>query len=643
MKKLVMFVMPMLLGLTLFAQRDKDIPAFGKVDKADLEMKSCDFDKDAEAVVLFDVAELYFDFTADLEISMERHVRIKILKDKGLMRADIHIPFHSYRNDESIKSLSAQTYNLDASGNVVATKVDKKLIYEKKLNKRFSEEVFTFPEAKAGSIIEYKYTHTNIGLTNWIFQKSIPVKYSRFRINSPNELEVFSQPMCVLPFESKRESKGNRDIKLFSMTNVPALRDEPYISCEDDYLQRIESRIIAYNSPLRRISYVYNWVQIVKGLMEDEDFGVQLKRDIPRTTDLDAALKSLTDPHQKMETIYKYVQKNMEWDGSTSIWALDGVRSAWKEKKGTIGEINLILVNLLRDAGLAARPMLVSTRDNGRVNTSVATIRQFNKVLAHVTIGDRVYVLDATEKYMPARLIPLDVMTTEVLLIEKLETGEWGWRTLWDDKPLFKEVVLLQSTINEDGVMKGDAIVNSFDYSRVQRMPDLKKGKDKFLEKYFTAANPGSQSDSLVIENENNDSLPLVQRLKFSMPVSSSGNYKYFSVNLFTGLEKNPFVVDNRFSDVFFGANQQYNIVANVQIPKGYVFEALPKNVRMIMPDTSISITRRLAAEKDILSVRISLEFKKPFYLVDEYPDFKEFYKKLFDLLNEQIAIRKES
>jgi hypothetical protein len=112
---------------------------------------------------------------------------------------------------------------------------------------------------------------------------------------------------------------------------------------------------------------------------------------------------------------------------------------------------------------------------------------------------------------------------------------------------------------------------------------------------------------------------------------------------MFTGLEKNPFMVDNRFSDVFFGTKQDYQIVANITIPESYEFEALPKSVRMIMPDTSISITRRLASEGSVLSVRISLEFNKPYYTPDEYPDFKEFYKQLYALLNEQYAIRKKT
>ena len=46
-----------LISLSIFGQKGKNkdskIPAFGSVDKADLEMKECDFDKNAEAMVLF--------------------------------------------------------------------------------------------------------------------------------------------------------------------------------------------------------------------------------------------------------------------------------------------------------------------------------------------------------------------------------------------------------------------------------------------------------------------------------------------------------------------------------------------------------------------------------------------------------------
>ncbi|WP_276482945.1 DUF3857 domain-containing protein [Paraflavitalea pollutisoli] len=642
MRKTITLIALMGLAVPVLAQRDKDIPAFGTVEKADLLARECDFDKEAEAVVLFDAAEAYADMMGQIELV--RHIRIKILKDKGLKAADIRIPYFSYRNDESIKGLTAQTYNLDAGGNVVATKVDKKLIYEKALNKYNSEQVFTFPDVKAGSIIEYKYTHSNLGLASWYFQRSIPVKYSRYRVDLPEEIEFTCNALAVLPVEQKTENKGRRTVKTMSMTNVPALRDEPFITCEDDYLQRIETKLIAVNNPgMPRRSLLLNWPQVIKALAEDENFGVQMKRDIPRTTELDSMLKKQPDPYQRMSTVHQYVRKNMEWNNIRGIGAFDGVRAAWKDKKGTSGEINLILVNLLKDAGLKASPLLVSTRDNGRVNTSFASSRVFNKVVAHVTIGEQVYVLDATEKYTPSNLIPYDLMYSEGLAIEKIDTWAWGWKVLWDQKPHFRETIILRANIDEQGVMNGNASVTSYDYSRVNRMPTLKLGKDKFIEKFFTSTNAGVKIDSIAIENEAIDSLPLNQSFAFTQPVNSSGDYRYFSVNLFTGLEKNPFVADNRFSDVFFGTNQNYQIVANVTIPESYEFETLPKSVRMIMPDTSISITRRVNAEKNVMAVRISLEFSKPFYTPEEYPDFKEFYKQLYALLNEQYAIRKKA
>jgi hypothetical protein len=639
MKNCFTLAVSWLLSLCVFAQKN-DVASFGKVEVSEMKIKECEFDPKAEAMVLFDVAELSASITTTgLFIDLDRHVRIKILSDKGLNNADVHIRF-AY--DEKIKNLTAQTYNLDESGNIVVTKVDKKLVYEKKLNKRFYELVFTFPEAKAGSIIEYKFKQENAGLGSWYFQKSIPVKYSRYKTDFPGEIEVYAAPFCILPYESKRESKAGRQLQFYSMSDIPALRDEPYISAETDYLQRIDIRAQAINLPTQRINLLSSWPGIVKSLVEDEDFGVQLKREIPRTSDLDAELKKLSDPYSKMVTIHDYVRRNMEWNGYGSIWALNGVKSAWKDKKGTNGEINLILVNLLKDAGLNAAPILVSTRENGRISTTVAGYDQFNKVMAYVTIDDKVYVLDGTEKFTPPALIPLEVMTTEGLVIEKAESFKWGWKSLWDDRHMVKDIIQIFAVIDDKGKMKGTANVHSYDYSRAQRLPVLQSGKDKLLAKYFASEIPGFTTDSLELENDKVDTLPLVQRINFKLPLNSSGEYKYFPVNLFTGLEKNPFVADNRFSDVFFGANQFYQISWALEIPADHEFEALPGNVRMVTPDKSISMTRRFQANDNMLTATIAVEFKAPFYAVDDYPNFREFFKKMSDMLNEQIAIKKK-
>ena len=630
-------------------QKNKDFPNFGKVTVAELEMKDCEFDKNAEAVVLFDVAEsncILNQYSAynPLSFSIERRVKIKILKSGGTKNADIHIPYRPYR-DERIKNLSAQTYNLDASGNIIISKVEKDQFYDKKINKRKSEIVFTFPGVKAGSIIEYKYVDDGALTFNWFFQKDIPVMVSRFMIDFPNELIISAIPYSSLPVDEVKDQKSNRTVYKYTMSNIPALPDEPFMSCREDYLQRIEAKLVAVDfSGQPRRSLVSSWPKVIKSLMEDEDFGMQLKKNIPRTTDLDDMIRNVSDPFTKMTIIHNYVRKNMEWNNYDNIWALDGVKTAWKDKKGTSGEINLILVNLLKDAGLNAHPVLVSTRENGSVKTFDADISQFDKVMAYVTVGKKVYVLDATEKYTPSKLIPLDVMATEGLVIEKPDTFEWGWRQLWDPQQTYSTTVLLNGNVDDKGGMQGDATVSLDGYEKVIRMPELSKDKEKYIQNYFVSKNDGVKIEGFKNENEQTDSLPLIHHFNFNQLLNASGDYIYFSTNLFTGLEKNPFIADTRFTDVAFGANQEYSVIANFYIPENYVFDAVPKSIKMIMPDTSISFLRMIGADNQtgLVSIRITIEFKSPFYGINNYPEFQEFYKKLYELLNEQIVIKKK-
>ncbi len=646
------FFILLLVSLCANVTAQKDVPAFGKVDKADLEMKECAFDKEAEALVLFDVGEVYCSLNLNsttgnvLRSELARHVRIKILKDKGLGQADIKIRYYSDRNLEVINNITAQTINLDDAGNIVYTKVDKKLIYNKKFNKRYSDVIFTFPEVKKGSIIEYKFVDNadNLyALKNWYFQNSVPVKLSRYTVNFPNELIVSATEQGGLRVEKKEDQQGYRNIKTYTMKEVPALRDEAYISCDEDYKQQIIPLMQAVElvgQPRRNL--IRTWPEIIKELLKDEDFGMQLKKNIPRTADLDVMLAKITDPYKKMIIIHDYVKKNMQWNEYYGIWAFDGIKSAWKDKKGTSGEINLIMVNLLKDADLNVHPVLVSTRENGRVNTGVAGVAQFNKVMAYVEIDKNIYVLDATNKYTPPNLIPADVLYSEGLVIEKISTFDWGWKVLWNKDKLFQNTTMLMATIDEKGVMKGVANIFSADYSRLEKMPALKKGKQHFIENYYTSKSTGLVIDSLSIENEDVDSLPLKQRVDFNLKTNASGDYHYFTANLFTGLEKNPFIADNRFSDIFFGYNQKYIVTGHFTIPEGYQFEELPKNIRMIMPDTSVTFSRMMAANDQEISVRMQLEIKKPIYSVEEYPYFQEFYKKLFEMLNEQIVFKKK-
>jgi Domain of Unknown Function with PDB structure (DUF3857) len=637
-----------LIAFAVTAQEFKKLPAFGEVTKEELQLTECSFEKGAAAMVLFNEGESFFRINQNSDVSAffeqtDFRVRIKIFNQKGFENANIKIRYPSYNHDISVIKFSAQTYNLDAAGNIVVSKVDKAAVYDKKISKRYSEKSFAFPDVKAGSVIEYKYTFDNASAGDWYFQKEIPVQFSRFIVNFPPELEVAITPSCSLPLQrSSSNRKGAGNYSWYTMQNVPGLTDEPYMSCREDYLQKLSVLITALDFPgIPRKSLLRSWPGVIKTLVDDEDFGKQLKKDIPRTADLDAVLKGISDPYKKMCVIHNYVRNNMEWNGYYSIWALEGVKGAWKDKKGTGGEINLILINLLKDAGLTVNPLLVSTKNNGLINTGVAGYDQFDKVLAHVTVGNDYYVLDATEKTTPSNLIPLEVMATEGLLIAKPDSYEWGWKTLWNGHS-YNRNVFINAEADTNGNIKGEAKILAIDYERCKLLPEGKKSIDN-LKNVFNGIK-GVTIDSVITENAAIDSLPVTANVFFKSAGSNSGQYKYFSLNLFSGLEKNPFLAEERATDVFFGASQKFEFHSMVFLPEGgYTIEAMPKDLRMIMPDTSISFVRQSVYSEGMINTFYKIEFLKPFFSKDEYPQFREFYKKLFGLLNEQYVFRKQN
>ncbi len=637
----------------------KNLPAFGKIGKEDLEMKDCDFDKGADAVKLIDWGNLYYDRgipdVSFLNTIYEKRVRIKILKESGLSYANASIDYYDNNNEEKILKVEGYTYNLDETGNIKTTEVSKSSIYSKRINKFFSKMVITFPEAKTGSVVEFMYKmerRTDMNLKDWVFQGRIPTRYSEYQVNVPVFYHFSVQPTVVDSIEVKEDIKDglittNDGIlttqilkKNFIMHNLIGIRNEPFMGSARDYQQRLEfqlSQIDYGDGKVRDLRT--KWSDIIKALNEDADFGKQLEwAPAAAQSIIDEAMR-ISNIETRMKYIYNAVRKNMNWDEDESIYSYNGINKAFASKSGSSGDINLLLICLLNKADIATAPILFSTRENGLVNNFYPFLKQFNTVMAYVKLYDQYFVLDATDRVSGYKLVPESIVNTKGFIVE----GDKGrWIDVIDTKHKYKVMAAVHGEIDVAGVMKGDCLVNCNDYARKQRCEAWLKNKEQFRNEYFTKPNNGLKIEELIVNNADADSLPLEQKVKFSSVLSSSGNYKYFTVNLFSDLDKNPFMADERIADIDFGFQQDYTIFGNYTIPEDYVFDGVPENISMIMPDTSIIFTRTMQVDENLLNVRMSVEFKRTFYTVSNYPEFKEFYKKLFAKLNEQIVIKKK-
>ncbi|HMI78477.1 MAG TPA: DUF3857 domain-containing protein, partial [Ferruginibacter sp.] len=655
--RIILALAMLLFTYPLLAQ--KGLPPVGKIDKADLEMKDCDFDKGAEALTLIAWGNIYYDRgiqgVSFLNTIYERRIRIKILKESGLSYANVNIPYFDNNNEEKILKIDAVTYNIGDDGKIKTTEVGKSSIYSKRINKDYSEMIIAFPEARVGSVIEYKYKmeRRTDRIKDWYFQSGIPVRYSEYQINVPLFYRFSVQPTVVDDVEVKENitdelistNDGTLSTQVlkknFIMRNLVGIRNEPYMGSAKDYQQRIEFQLSQFDyGDGRVLDLRMKWSDIIKELAKDDDFGKQLEWEPNGTASLLAEAKQLRDPESKMKLVYDYVKKNMNWDGDESIYSYDGINAAFGKKTGSSGDINLLLTCLLNKAGVPASPILLSTRENGLVNKFYPFVKQFNTVMTFVRMNDKYFVLDASDRTSGYRLIPESIVNTQGFIVE----GEEGkWIDIIDNKHKYKVMAALRGQIDDAGIMKGDCLVNCSDYARKDRRESWIKDKEKFRQQYFTKAYTSLKIDELTVNNVEADSLPLEQKVKFTSTLNSSGDYRYFSVNLFSDLEINPFVSDERRTDVDFGYQQEYNIFGNFTIPENYNFETLPENISMYTPDNSVMFNRILQAENNMLNVKITVEFKRTFYTAAKYAEFKDFYKKLVSKLNEQIVIKKKA
>ncbi|MCC8408440.1 DUF3857 domain-containing protein [Mucilaginibacter sp. UR6-1] len=660
MKKLILSLITGALCLNASAQKAVTpaatyLRAFGKIDVTDLELKSCEFEPDANAEVLFDKADVYFD--NDFNIITERHKRIKIFNVNGKKNADIRIEYYGGNRLEYLTDLQAQTINLE-SGKPEITKIDKKQVFTEKVDKIRTALVFSFPNVKPGSVVEFKYRLTAnsiIDFPDWYFQSKIPVRYSQLTTKVPEYFYYKPQLRSARMFtvnnsttESGMLGTGSQslgytiNVDVRGMANVHSLTDEPMMRSDIDNLQSI---VFTLNTVRPIGGFVKTaadtWPKIGGVLADDEDFGKQLKRKLVGEEAIISKAKQFATDDERICYVFNEVKKAMKWNNVDRWFTTDGTVKAWEKKTGNSAEVNLILFHLLKQSGVKAYPMVVSTRDNGRVNPFSPNLHQFNRAVVYIPVDTtRHYVLDATNKYNLYNHVPDNLLNSSGLFIDK-ESDMYDVVFLQNLEPV-RQSYYVNVEIKPDGKMVGTNQVSSYGYNKISRTAKYKTdGETKFIE-YLKNKDNNLRISSIKFENMDVDTLPLVQNIAFDLDLTGSdGNFIYFNPNVLTMMGANPFISENRYTDIDFGYRDNTTFTGMYKIPAGYKAETLPKSVSLTLPDNGMVFKRIVNATNEMISVRFVIDHVKTTYFKEDYADFREFSRQMYEMMNEQIVLKK--
>ncbi len=638
MTKALTLILACAITLTVKAQTTPTTQPFGKIDKTDLEMKTCDFEKDANAMILFNKAEVYYDQQAN--IVSNRHRRIKIFNTSAKDEGNIRIEYYSANRMQYITGLQAQTINLN-NGNIEIIKVDKKQIFTEVVDKNHSALVFSFPNVQPGSVLEYKYIVTDQRFWNfpdWYFQGDLPNRYSELKTNIHELLYFKNLENRVQPYAVDKTDGSNTRTR--AIANIPSIPDEPFMTTKADNAQRLLFQLLSVKGGFSQ-NFSDTWAKVGADMMDDEELGGQLGKKLTGEEAIIAKAKAMKTDDEKIAYIFAEVKNTMKWNERYEKYAEDGVGKAWEKKTGSSGEMNMMVCHLLKKAGVKVYPMLTSTRSNGKVNPGYPNSYQFNNVVAYIPVDStKQYVLDASNKYNLYNQVPANLLNTFGLAMNK-DANSYEMTFLQNENPI-KQFVLVNAEIKPDSKVTGTASLVNYGYKKVNAVERYKTAGEKKYIDYLRDDNNSLKISNIKMEDMDIDTLPLKQSLNFNLDLTGSDdNYIYFNPNVLGTAKASPFLSTNRFTDIDFGYRNGFTLVGTYKIPAGYKVESLPKSASMAMPDASITFRRIIAEQDGTIAVRYVIDSKKSMFFKEDYPDFHEFYKRMYEMMNEQIVLKK--
>lgn len=666
-------LLPLALCLSLisYAQKDKAKYKFGDIKPEDFAPTAYSVDSSANAVILADVGESTFDggSKGDFTLTFSRFRRTRLLnKNSFENEATVQIPLYVDGSvEEKLENIEAVTYNLE-DGKVVATKLDKASLFKDKIDKNIVTRKFTFPNIKEGSIIEYRYkinSPYSRRLRSWAFQGSTPRLWSEYSVTIPSDIFDFVVtrqgylPYAVDTVTTSRDSyhimapgEGAMDrsesFTIFSNTarakwaikDVPAIKDENYITTIDNYLSRVDFQ-------LRRIKYsstnikevMGTWYQLAETLCKDEDFGVPLDRGNGwLSDDLKTAMHGASSDRERAERIYAYVRDNYTCKTHEGFYITNSLKKAYQDKSGSVGDINLLLVAAYRNQGFEAAPALLSTRDNGYPSESYPLLSKFNYVVCRVKVDDQYYMLDATNNKLGFGKLPLNLYNKSARIIDSIMPA---LVPLESDSLLEKKTTMVFINEGEGKKLEGSftSHLGYFESLHLRENGGIGKGDDflKELKKRMTVDVELADAAADSIKQLN---LPV--DVRYSMKFDLKGDdIVYFNPMLTEATLKNPFESAERKYPVEMPYRADETYIFNMPVPEGYKVDELPKSARVKLNENDGMFEYIILQNNNSIQLRSRIQLNRAVFGAEDYSTLREFFNFVVSKQGEQIVFKK--
>lgn len=660
----------------------QDYIKFGQIDPKYFTQEQCTFDTTAQAYFIFNEQTSLFLYDRTIreysptgllvqgthyEYKIHLHRAIKFLSDDAASTWG-NFTYSFSPKYEKIDNVKGFTYNME-NGKMVKSRLEKSQIVIEDLSSTRKRLKISMPNIKKGSVMELEINIDSDDFYNsgpWQVQYTIPVEKSILVLKRPEYFNYnkifkgyyplqpkFSQKTINVPVIIKIQGQGQggnpekTTITYFEYTeewmvdNLPAFPLEPYLSTPDNYLSSLMYELSYTNFP-NSIQENFNtsWEAVNKQLLTDDKFGKQIAN-TGFLGDLAVEIKrNASDNMALVNSCFEYVRDNITCNNTLGIFCDKTTRDVFKNKEGDVPGINLLLTALIREAGLNAYPVILSTRRNGMVQYVYPSISDFNYVICMVEVDGKKILMDASDKYLTLNLLDPECLNGKGRIIDQSRSD---WVDLTNTENAYRRSAVWNVIMQEDG--KARAVIEESDENIAgYRIRDKIRDKGSY-EKYIEDQNhpdEGLVITSSATENQEILTSPLIQKIEMELDKGyNKGDLIIFSPLYSEALNDNPFKIQERQYPVEFEYPYYEKVNVRTVIPEGFKVESLPKNTSLVILKGAASYLFRISQEEGAVVAQYEYSLKRMIFLPDEYSELKEFFRKMVESQNESVVLVK--
>lgn len=657
MKRLADIFLAWLIPIALMAQ-DQVNMNFGNPTAEEMQMTTYAEDPDAEAVVLCRLTDV--EYIGELVIYNEK-CRIKVLKPSGARFAHVAIPYmqvgdrpsgtaesrwarlsqtikSGYQNlqantvmteeafgkyiEENVEQLKATAYNL-SDGKVEKTTLNSGAVKKVRIDDDNWQMTFTVPNVREGTVIEYEYTlnsEFSYHLHDWYAQTEIPVAYARLDMNVPRSFGFNFEEHGVQKLEHYRKADAIRQLQtgnnmtpktintihfIYTGRNLKALPGESYVWNMNDYRAGVTAELKNYAvSGALLLEHASQWSQIDKMLMEDFGFDTQMSEHSPLRDEIEKAnINGIRDEEQKAAAICKLVMERVKWNNKYDLIPRKS-KETLKRGEGTNADINMLLIQTLRDAGLEAVPVVLRQRNLGTLPYKFPTISKLTTYIVGIMLsnGNNVYV-DASSVGGWLNVLPESLLVERARILTKKIMNPWV---------NLQKVSKSKITTVIDAVLGSNGRLEGTEKTTYQGLAAMKYRQKKGMTSEFAP------------------------EVKEEVKFAKQGTMKLgvIRINPFHTLpmKDNPFAIGKRLVPVEFPSESSHQVIINLTLPQGYQLDNSDRLLTIATTDKGVDGQIGTTSTED---GKVQMTYKMDINRVSHSEEVYDSLRYLFDMFTQ--------